>query len=69
MDRNTGSECSRSTNSCSVRHAPSSSGRMGWGRTLQLSRGEALILVLLLSLGLWAAIWAALSLLAAYGLR
>jgi hypothetical protein len=30
--------------------------------TLRLSRGETLILVLLLSLGLWALIWGALSL-------
>ena len=36
---------------------------------LWLSRGEALILVLFLSLGLWAVIWGALSLLALCGLR
>ena len=34
---------------------------------LQLSRGETLTLVLLLSLGLWALIWGAVSLLAACG--
>jgi hypothetical protein len=34
---------------------------------LRLSRGETLILVLLLSLGLWALIWGAISLLAACG--
>jgi len=35
--------------------------------TLSLSRGEALILVLLLSFGLWAAIWGAIALLAVGG--
>jgi hypothetical protein len=34
---------------------------------LRLSRGEALILVLLLSLGLWAATWGAVALLAVGG--
>jgi hypothetical protein len=33
--------------------------------TLGLSRGEALVLVVLLSFGLWAAIWGAVALLAA----
>jgi hypothetical protein len=34
---------------------------------LQLRRGEALILILLLSLGLWATIWGAVALLAGEG--
>jgi len=63
------SERARSTNSCAVRQGPSSFRQMGYGATLQLSRGGALILVLFLSLGLWAVIWGALSLLAQCGLR
>jgi len=42
---------------------PSPSRRMGSGLILQLGQGEALTLVLVLSLGLWALIWAAVSLL------
>ena len=37
--------------------------------TFALNRGETLILVLLLSLGLWGLIWGAVSLLAMCGLR
>jgi len=69
MDRNPGSECAGSTDSCAVGHRPSSFRQMGCRATVQVSGGEALILVLLLSLGLWALIWAALSLLALCGLR
>ena len=42
---------------------PSPCRRMGSGFILQLGRGEAPTLVLVLSLGLWALIWAAVSLL------
>ena len=52
-----------------VRHGPSPSSRSECESSLQLSRGETLILVLLLSLGLWALIWAGVSILGAYGLR
>jgi len=38
-------------------------------QTLRLGRGDTLILVLLLSPGLWALIWGAVSVLAACGLR
>jgi len=69
MDGSPGSECARSTNSYAAGHEPSSFRQMGCGATLQVSRGEALILVLLLSLGLWALTWGALSLLALCGLR
>jgi hypothetical protein len=69
MDGGPRLECARFTNSCAVRHRPSSIRQTGCGATLQLSRGEALILVLFLSLGLWAVIWGALSLLALCGLR
>jgi len=50
-------------------HEPSPSSRSESHSTLQLSRGETLILVLLLSLGMWALIWGAVSVLAACGLR
>jgi hypothetical protein len=52
-----------------ARRVTSPSLRSETGATLRLSRGEMLILVLLLSLGLWALIWGAISLLAAFGLR
>jgi hypothetical protein len=39
------------------------------GPTIELNRAETLILVSLLSLGLWALIWAVVSLLASYALR
>jgi len=54
---------------CRVSHEPSSSAISGSEPTHRLSPGEALTLVLLLSLGLWVLIWAAVSLLAVYGLR
>jgi hypothetical protein len=45
-------------------HGSSSSAYSGREPTLRLSPGEALILVLLFSLGLWVLIWGAVSLLA-----
>jgi hypothetical protein len=51
------------------RHGPSHSSRPGGEPAPEPGRGEALILVLLLSLGLWALIWAAFSLLAACALQ
>jgi hypothetical protein len=69
MDGSPGSECASSANSCAVGNGPTSFRQTGCGATLQVSRGEALILVLLLSLGLWALTWGALSLLALCGLR
>jgi hypothetical protein len=55
--------------SSKVRHGPSPSAGSECEPTPELSRGGALILVLLSSFGLWALIWATVSLLAAYGLR
>jgi hypothetical protein len=55
--------------SCRGSHEPSSSAYSGREPALRLSPGEALTLVLLFSLGLWVLIWAAVSLLAVYGLR
>jgi hypothetical protein len=45
-----------------VRHGPSPSAGSEGEPTLELSRGETLILVVLLSLGLWALIWGGVSL-------
>lgn len=53
--------------SCGVK--PSVSSRSECELTPWLSRGDSLILVLLLSLGLWALIWAAVCVWAAWGLR
>jgi len=69
MDRDIGSQQICSVPTRMMQHPPSSSSQIVCGPTLELSRGEALILVLLLSLGLWAALWGALSLLAQCGLR
>jgi hypothetical protein len=69
MDGGPGSECARSPNSCAVGQRPSSFRQMGCGATLQLSRGRALILVVFLSVGLWAVLWGALALLAQCWLR
>ena len=64
MDRNTALHRVCSAASCRVRHPPPLPFlRSECSSTLQLSRGEALILVSLLSLGLWALIWTAVSLL------
>lgn len=68
MDRKTTLQWVYPASSGKVRHGPSPS-RSECEPTLPLSRGETLILVLLLSLGLWALIWAGVSILGAYGLR
>jgi len=64
MDRNIGSERAWPPDfwSVAVEPWPSVPETILW-----LSRGEALILVLLLSFGLWAAIWGAIALLAVGG--
>jgi len=67
MDRNIGSERAWPSDFWSVAVAPSPSARSKTKSVLWLSRGEALILVLLLSFGLWAAIWGAVALLAVGG--
>ena len=69
MDRKTTLRWVYSIASGRVRHGQSPSSRLECQSTLQLSRGETLVFVLLLSLGLWALIWAAVSLLGADGLR
>jgi len=70
LDRKTAFQRVCSFASCRVSQESSSpSAYSGSKPTLRLSPGEALTLVLLFSLGLWALIWAAVSLLAVYGLR
>jgi hypothetical protein len=64
MDRNIGSEHAWPSDFWSVAVEPSPSVRSEPTASLSLSRGEALILVLSLSFGLWAAIWGAVALLA-----
>ena len=61
MDRDIGSERAWPSDFWSVAAEPSPSVLKA---VLWLSRGEALILVLLLSFGLWATIWGAIALLA-----
>ena len=68
MNRNT-SQWACPAGSCGIRHGALPSRRSDGEPTLTLSRGETLILVLLLSLGLWGLIWGAVSLLAMCGLR
>jgi len=68
MDRKCASRWVYSIASGKARRVTSSSLHSETG-ALRFSRGETLILVLLLSLGLWALIWGAISLLAAFGLR
>ena len=68
MDRKTALQWVCPSASWRGRHGPSSSSRSEDEPTPWLSRGEALTLVLLLSLGLWALIWGAVSL-EADGLR
>ena len=63
MDRSTASEDA----SWGDRDGPTPSDQSGCKAAFRLSRGEALILVLLLSLGLWAATWGAVALLAVGG--
>jgi nitrate reductase NapE component len=55
--------------SCSVRHGPLPSCDAECEPARGFGRGETLVLVLLLSFGLWALIWAGVSVLGAYGLR
>jgi hypothetical protein len=69
MDRKSVSQWVYSAACWRVRHEPSSSSCSECDLALRLSRGETLILVLLVSLGLWALIWGAVSLLAACELR
>jgi hypothetical protein len=70
MDRKGVSHWVFSAATCRVRHGPSPASHAECDPILlRLSRGETLILVLLLSLGLWALIWGAVSLLAACGLQ
>ena len=56
--RNTGMECAQSDSVSKLRHGLSSS-PPGWkGEPMsRLSEGQAILVVLLLSLGLWAVIW------------
>ena len=63
MDTKTALQRVGSAPSSISQHPPSPFRRMECGLMLQLGRGEALTLVLVLSLGLWALIWAAVSLL------
>jgi hypothetical protein len=67
MDRRTASQWACPAASCGVRQGPSPSPRSEHDPILTLSRGETLILVLILSLGFWALIWAGVSLFGAYG--
>ncbi len=69
MDRNTALQWVCSAAAGWPRDEPSRRSAASVKPTRRLSRGGALRFVVLLSLGLWALIWAALSLLAAYGLR
>jgi hypothetical protein len=67
MDRNIATERAYSADFWSVGEEPAPSARPECQAAFLLSRGEALILVLLLSLGLWAATWGAVALLAMGG--
>jgi hypothetical protein len=67
MDRNIATERACPTDFWSVGEEPSTSFRSECRAAFRLSRGEALILVLLPSLGLWGAIWGAVALLAVGG--
>jgi len=64
MDKSIGPASAWPSDCWSVAVAPSPSVRSQRKAVLWLSRGEALILVLLLSFGLWAAIWGTIALLA-----
>jgi hypothetical protein len=64
---NTATECACPAYSWSVRKKPSLSLRSERKPGFWLSGGEALLLVLLLSFGLWAVIWGAVALLAMGG--
>jgi hypothetical protein len=67
MDRSIGSERAWPSDFWSVAVEPSPSVRSERDAALWLSRGDALMLVLLLSFGLWASIWGAIALLAVGG--
>ena len=67
MDGNTATERVCLAESWSVGEEPPLSPRSECKAAVWLSRGEALISVLLLSLGLWAATWGAVALLAVGG--
>ena len=69
MGRNTASQWVCSVNSSGARQRSSPHSRKEGDPPHRPSRGEMLILVLFLSLGLWALIWAGVSVLGAYGLR
>ena len=63
MNRNIGMELAYPADFWSIREEPSPSVRSE--AAVWPSRGEALVLVLLASVGLWAAIWGAIALLVA----
>jgi hypothetical protein len=67
MDRNIATERACPADFWSVGEEPSTSFRSESKAAFSLSRGEALIFVLLLSFGLWAAIWGVVALLALGG--
>jgi hypothetical protein len=67
MDRNIAAQRAFLADFWSVAEEPSPSPRLERKATLWLSSGEALILVLLLSFGLWASIWGVVALLAMGG--
>jgi hypothetical protein len=69
MDSKTTSQWVYPVASCAVRHGPLPSSTPECDPTPRLNRGETLLLVLLLSLGVWALIWAGISLFGADGLR
>jgi hypothetical protein len=67
MDRNIATERACPADFRSVGEEPSTSFRSKSKAAFPLSRGETLILVLLMSFGLWAAIWGVVALLAVSG--
>ena len=69
MDRNIATERACHADFWSVGEEPAMSSRSEAEAIFGLSRREALILVLLLSFALWAAIWGAVAVLAVGGLR
>ena len=69
MDSKTTSQWVYPVASGAVRHGPLLSVTTECDPTPRLKRGETLILLLSLSLGLWAVIWGGVLLLGAYGLR